>query len=42
MQVVERLSASAYYAHAFGQGVVGATFAGTDASYGYVELTLRY
>ena len=42
VQVVERLSASAYYAHAFGQGVVGATFAGTDASYGYVELTLRY
>jgi hypothetical protein len=38
----ERLSASAYYAHAFGQGVVGATFSGKDASYGYVELVFRY
>ncbi len=37
-----RLSASAYYAHAFGQGVVGATFSGNDASYGYLELTFRY
>lgn len=31
-----------YYAHAFGQGVVASTFAGTDASYGYVEVTVRY
>jgi len=38
----ERMSAAAYYGHAFGQGVVGATFSGKDASYGYVELTLRY
>ena len=38
----ERVSASVYYAHAFGQGVVGATFAGKDADYAYVELTLRY
>jgi hypothetical protein len=41
-QLHERLSASAYYAHAFGQGVVGATFRGKDASYGYLELTFRY
>ncbi len=42
VKVYERLSASAYYAHAFGQGVVGATFSGRSANYGYVELTLRY
>jgi Alginate export len=38
----ERLSASAYYGHAFGQDVVGATFSGRSANYGYVELTFRY
>ena len=42
VKLLDRLSASAYYAHAFGQGVVGATFSGKDASYGYLELTLRY
>jgi alginate export protein len=38
----DRLSAYAYYGHAFGQDVVAATFSGTSASYGYVELTFRY
>ncbi len=38
----ERVSVNAYYGHAFGQGVVGATFSGKDASYAYVELSLRY
>jgi hypothetical protein len=38
----ERVTASAYYGHAFGQDVVAATFSGTSASYGYVELTFRY
>jgi hypothetical protein len=42
VKVVEHLTASAYYAHAFGQSVVGATFSGRNASYGYVEMTLRY
>jgi hypothetical protein len=37
-----RVTATAYYAHAFGQGVVGATFSGTDANYGYAEVTFRY
>jgi hypothetical protein len=31
-----------YYGHAFGGGVVGATFAGRDADYGFVEATYRY
>jgi hypothetical protein len=38
----ERLSAYAYYGHAFGQDVVASTFSGTSASYGYVELTFKY
>lgn len=42
VKLAERLSATAYYAHAFGQGVVGATFSGKDASYTYLEMTLRY
>lgn len=42
VKVLDQVTVSAYYAHAFGQGVVGATFSGTDANYGYVELTFRY
>ncbi len=42
VKLSDHLSASAYYAHAFGQGVVGATFSGKDASYGYLELIFRY
>ena len=38
----ERLTMNAYYGHAFGQGVVGATFADTNADYGYLELLFRY
>jgi hypothetical protein len=42
VQLMKRLSAYAYYGHAFGQGVVKGTFAGAGADYGYVELTFRY
>ena len=38
----ERVAAYAYYGHAFGQEAIAATFSGTSASYGYVELTFRY
>ncbi len=38
----ERLTAYAYYGHAFGRDVVKNTFAGEDADYGYLELTFRY
>ena len=38
----ERLTAYLYYGHAFGQGVIRNTFAGSDASYGYVDLIFRY
>jgi len=31
-----------YYGHAFGRAVVRTSFAGTDADYGFVELTFRY
>jgi hypothetical protein len=37
----ERLSAYAYFGRAFGQAVVSSTFAGRDASYGYLELSFR-
>ncbi len=37
-----RLSLYAFYAHAFGQGVVRATFAGEHADYGYVEMIFKY
>jgi hypothetical protein len=30
----------AYYGHAFGQGIVNASFVGKDADYGYLEMTL--
>jgi hypothetical protein len=42
VKVHDRVSANAYYGHAFGGGVVDATFAGTSANYGYVELIVRY
>ncbi|MBI3786260.1 MAG: alginate export family protein [Deltaproteobacteria bacterium] len=38
----KQLTAGAYYAHAFGQGVVKRDFAGTAADYGFIELTARY
>ncbi len=37
-----QLTASAFYAHAFGQSVIDATYAGTHANYGYLELAYRY
>jgi hypothetical protein len=37
-----RLTAYAYYGHAFGQNVVGRTFTGKQLDYAYVELTARY
>jgi hypothetical protein len=36
------LSLNAYVAHAFGQAVVGSSFAGRDTTYGFVETTLSY
>lgn len=41
LALLKQLSAYAYYGHAFGQSVVGNTFAGRSANYGYIELTLR-
>ena len=37
-----KMTFGGYYGHAFGAGVVGATFAGRDADYGFVEATYRY
>lgn len=42
VQILQQLTAYAYYGHAFGQGVVKGTFAGPGGDYGYVELTYRY
>jgi hypothetical protein len=38
----QRLVAEAYYGHAFGQAVVGATFPGRDTDYSFLELTFTY
>ena len=40
--LLKQLTLEAYYGHAFGRGVVEATFAGADANYGFVELTFSY
>jgi hypothetical protein len=40
--VTRWMTVAGYYGHAFGGGVVGGTFAGSDADYGFVEMTLRY
>jgi len=40
--LLDRLSAYAYYGHAFGGGVVKKSFSGSDANYAYIELTFRY
>jgi len=42
LALLKQLTAYAYYGHAFGGGVVKQTFAGSEADYGYVELTYRY
>jgi len=38
----DHVSLGVYYGHAFGRAVVRTSFAGTDADYGFVELTFRY
>lgn len=40
--VTNWMTLAGYYGHAFGGDVVGQTFAGQDADYGFVEMTLRY
>ena len=40
--VARQLTLAGYYGHAFGGDVVGATFAGRGADYGFLEMTLRY
>src|SRR5262245_31049843 len=39
--LLEPLTLGTYFGHAFGGDVVGASFSGRDASYGFVELTYR-
>jgi hypothetical protein len=41
LKLSDRLSSYAYFGWAFGRGAVQATFSGTGARYGYVELTYR-
>jgi hypothetical protein len=36
------MTIAGYYGHAFGGGVVGNSFVGRDADYGFIETTLRY
>jgi hypothetical protein len=40
--IFRQLTLGAYYGHAFGRDVVGQSFGGRDADYGFVELTFRY
>ncbi len=40
--VNRQLTFGGYYGHAFGGDVVGASFQGRDANYGFIEMTLRY
>jgi hypothetical protein len=42
VQVFEQLLLGGYYGHAFGGGVVGRSFAGRDADYGFLEATWRF
>ena len=42
LAIVRQVTLGAYYGHAFGGDVVGATFTGRDTDYGFVEMTLRY
>ncbi len=41
VELHEQLVIGAYYGHAFGGSVVGQTFAGRDADYGFIEATWR-
>jgi hypothetical protein len=38
----DHLTVEGYYGHAFGADVVGQTFPGKDADYGFLELTFNY
>jgi hypothetical protein len=42
VQLTSHATLGCYYGHAFGEGVVRGTFAGSDADYGFGELTYRY
>jgi Alginate export len=42
VQLHQRLTLEGYYGHAFGRSVVGWTFPGKDANYGFLELTFTY
>jgi hypothetical protein len=39
--LLDTLTLGTYFGHAFGGDVVGASFSGRDANYGFVELTYR-
>ena len=41
VRVLRQLAVSGYFGHAFGGDVVGATFAGRAANYGFVELSYK-
>jgi hypothetical protein len=40
--VNKHLTLYGYYGHAFGQGVVSASFVGKNADYGYIETTVSF
>jgi hypothetical protein len=40
--LLKQLTLGTYFGHVFGGDVIGASFAGSDANYGYVELTFKY
>ena len=40
--VFDQLTMEGYYGHAFGHSVVGQTFAGQDANYGFLEMTFSF
>jgi hypothetical protein len=40
--VLDQLTVEGYYGHAFGHSVVGQTFAGQDANYGFLEMTFLF
>jgi len=41
VSLLETLTLGTYFGHAFGGNVVGASFSGRDANYGFVELTYK-
>lgn len=41
VRVLPQLAVNGYFGHAFGGAAVGATFAGRDANYGFIELSYR-